>query len=48
MFLSGEAENDARARQLGAIACLSKPFDPAAVSVLIAGALRPQVGEAWA
>lgn len=48
MFLSGEAENDARARELGAIACLAKPFDPVALSTLIAGALKPQLEEAWA
>jgi CheY-like chemotaxis protein len=41
MFLSGEAENDARARELGAIACLAKPFDPVALSSLIATALAP-------
>ena len=41
MFLSGEAENDARAHELGAIACLAKPFDPAALSSLIATALAP-------
>ncbi len=48
MFLSGEAENDARARELGAIACLAKPFDPVALSALIASAVKPRVGEAWA
>jgi CheY-like chemotaxis protein len=48
MFLSGEDENDARARELGAIACLAKPFDPIALSRLIAGALEPQREEAWA
>jgi CheY-like chemotaxis protein len=41
MFLSGEAENDTRARELGAIACLAKPFDPVALSSLIATALNP-------
>jgi CheY-like chemotaxis protein len=41
MFLSGEADNDARARELGAIACLAKPFDPAALSSLIATVLHP-------
>jgi CheY-like chemotaxis protein len=48
MFLSGEAENDARARELGAIACLAKPFDPVALSSLIATALKPHGEEAWA
>jgi twitching motility two-component system response regulator PilH len=48
MFLSGEAENDARARELGAIACLAKPFDPVALSTLIATALKPHGEEAWA
>jgi CheY-like chemotaxis protein len=48
MFLSGEPENDERARELGAIACLAKPFDPVALSSLIAGALNPHGEEAWA
>jgi CheY-like chemotaxis protein len=48
MFLSGEAENDARARELGAIACLAKPFDPVALSTLIATTLEPQAEGAWA
>jgi two-component system alkaline phosphatase synthesis response regulator PhoP len=48
MFLSGEVENDARARELGAIACLAKPFDPVALTALIATTLNPQAGEAWA
>ncbi len=48
MFLSGEAETDARARKLGAIACLAKPFDPVALSSLIATALNPYAEEAWA
>jgi CheY-like chemotaxis protein len=48
MFLSGEAENDARARELGAIACLAKPFDPVALSALIATTLKPDVEGAWA
>jgi CheY-like chemotaxis protein len=48
MFLSGEAENDARARELGAIACLAKPFDPVALSSLIATALNPYAKGAWA
>lgn len=41
MFLTGEAGNDARARKLGAIACLAKPFDPVALSSLIATAVNP-------
>ncbi len=48
MFLSGEAENDARARELGAIACLAKPFDPVALSALIASTLKPPAEGAWA
>ena len=48
VFLSGEDETDARARELGAIACLAKPFDPIALSWLIAGALKPQLEAAWA
>ena len=48
MFLSGEAENDARARELGAIACLAKPFDPAVLGSLIASALRPSPKGLWA
>ena len=48
VFLSGEEENDKRARELGAIACLAKPFDPIALSRLIATTLRPRVEEAWA
>jgi DNA-binding response OmpR family regulator len=46
--LSGEVENDARARELGAIACLAKPFDPVALSALIATTLKPDVEGAWA
>ncbi|MDX6407689.1 MAG: twitching motility two-component system response regulator PilG [Gaiellaceae bacterium] len=49
MFLSGEADNDARARELGAIACLAKPFDPVALSTLIATVLHPPTKKgAWA
>jgi CheY-like chemotaxis protein len=48
MFLSGEAQNDARARELGAIACLAKPFDPVELSSLIATALNPDTKGAWA
>jgi len=41
IFLSGEtaAANEARARELGALAYLTKPFDPAALCSLIAGLL---------
>ncbi len=48
MFLSGEAENDARARELGAVACLAKPFDPVALTSLIATTLNPYAEGAWA
>jgi CheY-like chemotaxis protein len=48
MFLSGEKGSDARARELGAIACLAKPFDPVALGTLIAGALKRGLVEAWA
>lgn len=48
MFLSGEVENDTRARELGAIACLAKPFDPVALSTLIATTLKPDVEGDWA
>lgn len=48
MFLSGEAENDARARELGAVACLAKPFDPVALTSLIATTLNPYAERAWA
>lgn len=48
MFLSGEAGNDARARKLGALACVAKPFDPVALSSLIATTLNPHAEEAWA
>jgi CheY-like chemotaxis protein len=48
MFLTGEAGNDARARKLGAIACLAKPFDPVALSSLIATALNPHAEGTWA
>lgn len=47
MFLSGEPGNDARARELGAIACLAKPFDPVALASLIAGAVNRHRGEIW-
>jgi DNA-binding response OmpR family regulator len=39
-FLSVEAEKDARARELGALACLEKPFDAAALTSLIANTLN--------
>jgi CheY-like chemotaxis protein len=48
MFLSGEEGNDARARELGAIACLAKPFDPVALASLIAATVNSQRGEVWA
>ena len=48
MFLSGEDGNDARARELGAIACLAKPFDPIALASLIAAAVNRHRGEIWA
>jgi CheY-like chemotaxis protein len=48
IFLSGEPESDERARELGAIACLAKPFDPVALGSLIATALSPHGEEAWA
>lgn len=41
IFLSGEidAANEARAHSLGALAYVTKPFDPAAFTKLVAGAL---------
>ena len=41
IFLSGEAdaEYEARAHSLGALAYVTKPFDPAAFAKLVAGAL---------
>lgn len=41
IFLSGEhdADNEARAQSLGALAYVTKPFDPAAFAKLVAGAL---------
>jgi CheY-like chemotaxis protein len=41
IFLSGElsADNEARAHALGALAYVTKPFNPAAFAKLIAGAL---------
>ncbi len=41
IFLSGEtdAANEARAQSLGALAYVTKPFDPAAFAKLVAGAL---------
>lgn len=41
IFLSGETrnENEARARELGALAYITKPFDPAELISLVAGAL---------
>lgn len=42
IFLSGEtrAENEARALALGALAYVTKPFDPAALTALVAGVLK--------
>jgi DNA-binding response OmpR family regulator len=42
IFLSGETEaaNEARARELGALAYVTKPFDPTALASLVASALR--------
>jgi two-component system chemotaxis response regulator CheY len=42
IFHSGEttAENEARARRLGAIAFLTKPLDPAVLAALVTGALE--------
>jgi DNA-binding response OmpR family regulator len=42
IFVSGEPAggNEARARELGALAYLTKPFDPTALASLVAGALR--------
>jgi CheY-like chemotaxis protein len=41
IFVSGEldADNEARARSLGALAYVTKPFDPAAFARLVASAL---------
>ena len=41
IFLSGEAtaRNEARATELGALAYVSKPFDPLALAALVKGAL---------
>jgi CheY-like chemotaxis protein len=41
IFLSGElsADNEARAHSLGALAYVTKPFDPPAFAKLVAGAL---------
>jgi CheY-like chemotaxis protein len=41
IFLSGElsADNEARARSIGALAYVTKPFDPPAFAKLVAGAL---------
>jgi two-component system phosphate regulon response regulator PhoB len=42
VFLSGELEaaNEARAISLGALAYVTKPFDPVALAALVAGALK--------
>lgn len=42
VFLSGEVGIDARARELGAIAALRKPFDPVALASLIVATLSPE------
>jgi CheY-like chemotaxis protein len=41
IFISGEhdADNEARARSLGALAYVTKPFDPPALAELVASAL---------
>jgi CheY-like chemotaxis protein len=41
IFISGEhdADNEARARSLGALAYVTKPFDPPALAKLVASAL---------
>ena len=41
VFISGETEpaNEARARALGALAYLTKPFDPAALAAVVESAL---------
>lgn len=41
IFLSGEmaATNEARAHELGALAYITKPFDPAALAALVVGVL---------
>ena len=42
IFVSGEtsADNHARAAELGALAYLTKPFDPSALAAIVAGALE--------
>ena len=42
VFVSGETDIDARARELGAIASLRKPFDPVTLASLIVATLRPE------
>ena len=42
VFVSGETGIDARARELGAIAALAKPFDPVALASLIVATLSPE------
>ncbi|MBA2360551.1 MAG: response regulator [Actinobacteria bacterium] len=46
MFLSGEADDDARARVLGAFAYVAKPFDPIVLAELIARTLDPSRAQA--
>jgi DNA-binding response OmpR family regulator len=47
IFLSGEAgpDNEVRARSLGALAYVTKPFDPPALAALVAAALDCFRGE---
>jgi CheY-like chemotaxis protein len=44
IFLSGEldADHEARARSLGALAFVTKPFDPFAFAKLVVAALTPR------
>ena len=42
VFVSGETDIDARARELGAIAALPKPFDPVTLASLIVATLSPE------
>ena len=46
MFLSGEVDNEVLARDLGAFAYMTKPFDPIALAALIAEALESSCAEA--
>jgi CheY-like chemotaxis protein len=42
VFVSGEMDIDARARELGAIAALPKPYDPVTLASLIVATLSPE------